>query len=122
MAAPDPSTQWYIEPIATYADFTALSSLPSVTLTGTKSTQTSGATSVTSVTLHNDSQSMAFFTRVQVLSSGGTEILPVLWDDDYVSIPPGGSKTVTATYATALAGSGAPTVKVSGINVMPTQL
>jgi exo-1,4-beta-D-glucosaminidase len=122
MAAPDPSTQWYIEPIATYADFTALSSLPSVTLSGTKSTQTSGATSVTSVTLHNGSQSMAFFTRVQVLSSGGTEILPVLWDDDYVSIPPGGSKTVNATYATALAGSGAPTVKVSGINVMPAQL
>jgi exo-1,4-beta-D-glucosaminidase len=122
MAAPDPSTQWYIEPIATYADFTALSSLPRVALSVTKSTQASGATSATSVTLRNESQAMAFFTRVQVLSSGGTEILPVLWDDDYVSLPPGATKTVTATYATALAGAGAPTAKVSGYNVMATQL
>jgi hypothetical protein len=58
---------------------------------------------------------------VQVLA-GSVEILPVLWDDDYVSIPPGGTKTVTATYATALAGTSPLTVKVSGINVMPTQL
>jgi exo-1,4-beta-D-glucosaminidase len=121
MAAPDPSTQWYIEPIATYADFSALASLPSVTLTGQKTTQASGSVTSTSVVLHNASSSMAFFTRVQVLA-GSTEILPVLWDDDYVSIPPGGAKTVTATYATALAGAAPPTVKVSGYNVMPMQL
>lgn len=122
MADPDPGTGWYIEPIATYADFTALASLPSVTLSGQASTQTSGATSTTAVTLHNSSRDMAFFTRVQVLSSSGTEILPVLWDDNYVSIPPGASKTVTATYASALAGTGAPAVKVSGYNVMALRL
>lgn len=122
MGAPGNGTDWYIEPIATYADFTALASLPSVALSGHASTQTSGATSSTAVTLQNSSQAMAFFTRVQVLSSSGTEILPVLWDDNYVSIPPGASKTVTATYASALAGTSAPTVKVSGVNVMAIQL
>ena len=118
MAAPDPSTAWYIEPIATYADFTALSSLPGVTLRAQKTTQTSGGTSRTTVTLQNPSQDMAFFTRLQVLSGSGDEILPVLWDDNYVSLPPGGSKTLTATYA----GDEAASVKVSGYNVAATAL
>jgi exo-1,4-beta-D-glucosaminidase len=116
MGTPDPDTSWYIEPIATYADFTSLASLPAATLVGQQTT-TSGATSTTTVTLQNTSQAMAFFARVQVLSSSGTEILPVLWDDNYVSIPPGATKTLTATYA----GAG-PVVKVSGYNVAPMQL
>jgi exo-1,4-beta-D-glucosaminidase len=117
MGAPDPSTSWYIEPIATYADFSSLGSLPVATLTGHQSTTTSGATSTTSVTLQNTSQAMAFFTRVQVLSGAGEEILPVLWDDNYVSVPPGATRTVTATYTGAGAG-----VKVSGYNVAAMQL
>ena len=43
MGTPDPSTDWYIVPIATFADFTSLSSLPSATLVGTKATQQNGA-------------------------------------------------------------------------------
>jgi exo-1,4-beta-D-glucosaminidase len=117
MAAPDPSTSWYIQPIATYADFSSLASLPAATLSGHKSTTTSGTTSTTTVTLQNTSTAMAFFTRVEVLSGAGTEILPVLWDDNYVSIPPGASRTVTASYS----GTGA-TVKVSGYNLAPMQL
>jgi exo-1,4-beta-D-glucosaminidase len=119
MGKPDPSTAWYIEPVATYADFTSLASLPAATLKGRQATTTSGVTSTTTVTLQNPSQAMAFFTRVQVLSSSGAEILPVLWDDNYVSVPPGATKTVTARYAAAGA---APVVKVSGYNVAPMEL
>ncbi|HEY2509903.1 MAG TPA: hypothetical protein VGI39_03575 [Polyangiaceae bacterium] len=116
MGKPDPSTQWYFLPIATYADFTALASLAKVTLTATKATTQGSGRSTTAVTLKNPSSTLAFFTRVQVLA-GGTEILPVLWDDNYVSIPPGGTKTVTATYASALAGGGDVGVALSGWNV-----
>jgi exo-1,4-beta-D-glucosaminidase len=116
MAAPDPSTQWYFVPIATFADFSSLASMPQVSLTGTKTTAQSGGRSTTVVTLKNTSGTLAFFTRVQVMA-GGAEILPVLWDDDYVSIPPGGTKTVTATYDSALAGSGGVSVAIGGWNV-----
>ena len=121
MGQPDPSTQWYILPVATFADFSSLASLPMVTLAATKTTSQSGSQSTTSVTLKNTSSTIAFFTRLQVLA-GGTEVLPVLWSDDYVSVLPGATKTVTATYATSLASAGAPTVSVSGWNVAPAQL
>jgi exo-1,4-beta-D-glucosaminidase len=122
MGQTDMNTFWYFEPIQTYADFSALATLPQVSLTGTKSTQPGGAQSTTSVALQNSSANIAFFTRVQVLDGSGNEILPVLWDDDYVSILPGTSKTVMAKYATSLAGAGDVTVKVSGENVMPMTL
>jgi exo-1,4-beta-D-glucosaminidase len=115
------STSWYFEPIATFADFTPLASMPRATLKASKTTQTSGAQSTTRVTLTNTSSTIAFFTRVQVLA-GGREVLPVLWDDDYVSILPGATKTVSATYASALVGGAAVTVAVGGWNVDPSQL
>jgi exo-1,4-beta-D-glucosaminidase len=121
MAAPDPATAWYFEPVATFADFSQLSALPQVTLKATTSTQASGSNLVTSVTLENDSSTVAFFTRVQV-ASGGSEILPVLWSDGYVTLLPGAKKTLTATYASVLAAAGAPSVTVSGWNVATQQL
>ncbi len=121
MGKADPSSAWYFLPIATFADFTSLSSMAKVTLTGTKTTSQSGGTAQTSVTLKNTSSTIAFFTRAQVLA-GGSEILPVLWDDNYVSILPGATKTVTATYASALANGQPVTVAVSGWNVNAAQL
>ncbi len=120
MGKADPSTSWYFEPIDTFADFTPLGSLPKATLSGTETTTPNGAQSTTSVTLKNTSAGIAFFTRVQVLA-GGSEVLPVLWSDNYVSLLPGATKTVTATYATALAGGGV-TVAYSGWNVSAGQL
>jgi hypothetical protein len=38
----------------------------------------------------------------------------VLWTDNYLSLPPGGKKTVTARYA---AGMGDVSVRLSGWNV-----
>ena len=73
------------------------------------------------MTLTNPSSSIAFFTRVQVLA-GGNEILPVLWSDNYVSLLPGATKTVTATYASALAAGGGVTVAIGGWNVSAGQL
>ncbi len=111
------------EPIATYADFIGPGCHlgQGVSDRGRKSTRQAGNESMTTVTLRNTSPSIAFFTRVQVLTPSGDEVLPVIWDDNYISILPGATKTVTATYATNL-GSGNVTVKVGGSNVMPTQL
>jgi exo-1,4-beta-D-glucosaminidase len=121
MGPTDPSSDWYVTPIATYSDFRALAGQPQVTLTGSASTQQGGAQSTTTVTLHNASPNIAFFTRLQVVGTSGQEVLPVRWDDNYVSIPPGGSKTLAAQYDASAAG-GPVTVKVSGFNLAPTQL
>jgi len=49
--------------------------------------------------------------------AGGEEILPVLWQDNYVSLLPGESREFNATYRTADLGTAKPSVEVSGWNV-----
>ena len=49
----------------------------------------------------------------------GEEILPVIWQDNYISLLPGEKREVTATYATRLLGSATPVVAVDGLNTVP---
>ena len=45
------------------------------------------------------SKSVAFFVRLKVnKGKGGDEVLPVVWQDNYVSLLPGEKREITATY------------------------
>ena len=73
---------------------------------------------VTHVTLENPSKSLAFFVRLKVnKGKAGEEILPVLWQDNYVSLLPGERRDITATYRTSELGTAQPVVEVSGWNL-----
>jgi exo-1,4-beta-D-glucosaminidase len=50
-------------------------------------------------------------------SKGGEEILPVVWQDNYISLLPGEKREVAATYHARNAGGVKPEVEVSGWNV-----
>jgi exo-1,4-beta-D-glucosaminidase len=109
---------WYTTPTNTYADFTALSQLPKVKLKVASHSEAKGGDTVTHVTLENPSKSLAFFVRMKVdKGKGGEEILPVLWQDNYISLLPGEKRELTATYQTSKLGAAKPTVEVSGWNV-----
>jgi exo-1,4-beta-D-glucosaminidase len=43
--------------------------------------------------------------------------LPVLWEDNYISLMPGETREVTATYRASELGGAKPSVEVSGWNV-----
>jgi exo-1,4-beta-D-glucosaminidase len=92
----DTST-WYMTPVKSYADYTALRNMPAATVTITPRFTSSGGTGTARVTLRNTSRAIAFFLRAQVVGRGGEEALPVLWDDNYISLLPGESRTITAT-------------------------
>jgi exo-1,4-beta-D-glucosaminidase len=112
-------SQWYYTPTKSYADFTALAKLPKVKVDVKAATAKKGADNVTSVTLSNPSKSLAFFIRLKVnQGKGGEEVLPVRWQDNYLSLLPGEKRTVTATYRAADLGGKAPAVEVSGYNVV----
>jgi len=70
------------------------------------------------VTLENPSKSLAFFVRLKV-NRDGKEILPVVWEDNYISLLPGEKRELTATYDAALLSKSQPqpTVEVKGWNV-----
>ena len=78
-----------------------------------------GADSRAQVTLTNPGPALAFFVRLRVLQSpGGAEILPSTWSDNYVSLLPGETRTLTARWRPDDAPGAAPAVAVDGWNVV----
>ena len=111
-------SNWYTTPTSSYADYAALGQLPKVRLNVAHHTERKGEDAITHVTLENPSKSLAFFVRLKVSKGkGGEEILPVLWQDNYISLLPGEKREVTATYRTQELGAAQPVVEVSGWNL-----
>jgi exo-1,4-beta-D-glucosaminidase len=110
-------TTWWMTPTASYADYTAISRLPKVKLRVSDRTERKGEESVTHVTVENPSQSLAFFVRLKVNKGvKGEEVLPVLWQDNYISLLPGERRELTATYRARELSEAKPSVEVSGWN------
>jgi exo-1,4-beta-D-glucosaminidase len=111
-------SNWYTTPTSSFADYTALSQLPKVKLKVASQHDRKGDQSLTHVMLENPSKAVAFFVRLKVTKgAGGEEILPVIWQDNYISLLPGEKRDVTAIYRSAELGAATPTVEVSGWNV-----
>ena len=111
-------SNWWMTPTLSYADFTALGQLPKVKLNVEQHSERKGEDEVTHVALENPSKSLAFFVRLKVTKGkGGEEILPVLWQDNYISLLPGERRETTATYRASELGAASPQVEVKGWNV-----
>ena len=111
-------SNWYTTPTANYADFTALRQLPKVKLNLTSSSERKGDKAITYVRLQNQSKDLAFFVHLKLdKSKGGEEILPVVWQDNYISLMPGEKREITAIYRASQLGPAKPVVEVSGWNV-----
>jgi len=110
---------WYYAPTTAYADLKGLSGLAQAPV-GTTVTSGNGpdGTTTTTVTLRNTSPGKvpAFYVDVHILGAGGAPVLPIRWNDNAVSLWPGESTTLTATYRTADLHGATPSVRVSGWN------
>jgi exo-1,4-beta-D-glucosaminidase len=111
-------SNWYTTPTASYADYSSLAQLPKVKLNVSSSNERKGEDEVTLVTVENPSKTVAFFVRLKLnKGKGSQEILPVLWQDNYISLLPGEKREITATYRASSLGTAKPDVEVSGWNV-----
>ena len=114
-------------PTATFADYTSLNRLPRVDLDATAQSKKSGEERTTTVTLHNPTSTLAFAVHLKVnrpsnrrVSREGPqddEILPVLWQDNYLALLPGETRQVTATFRSEERDNAIPTVEIEGWNV-----
>jgi exo-1,4-beta-D-glucosaminidase len=114
-------SNWYLTPLTQYADLTALKSLPAATSEVRATTRREGNEEVTTVTLAvpASARTLALFQHVSIRRGAYGELaLPVLWNDNDVTLWPGESIVLTARYASQ--GSATPVVEVGGWNV-PTQ-
>jgi exo-1,4-beta-D-glucosaminidase len=112
-----PHSNWYLTPVTQYADFTPLQSLPTVMSEVRATLRHEGAEDIATITLTvpPSSKAVALFQHVSIKRSArGEPILPILWNDNDVTLWPGESLVLTARFATPGA---VPVVEVSGWNV-----
>jgi exo-1,4-beta-D-glucosaminidase len=107
-------------PIATFEDLTALNQLPRVRLKATANVERSAGSDIVRVTLSNPSRDLAFQVHAGIRKANAEEeILPVLWEDNFLALMPGESRVITARYLEgAVLGKGA-TLLVDGWNIEP---
>jgi exo-1,4-beta-D-glucosaminidase len=111
-------TAW--APVATFEDMTALNRLPKVRLEAAARYERDAAEDRVRVTLRNPSPNLAFQVHVGVRRAGESEeVLPVLWEDNYLALMPGESRALTARYLEKGALGERPTLVVDGWNVGP---
>ncbi|GAA1313434.1 beta-mannosidase [Planotetraspora silvatica] len=113
-------SNWYRTTPKNSANLTGLNSLPAnPNLNATASRVTSGGQETVTITLTNTSATnLAFFVRPEITAgNGGTEVVPVTYTDNYISLWPGESTTVTAAYQTADLGGQAPYLRLRGYNI-----
>jgi exo-1,4-beta-D-glucosaminidase len=111
------SSTWYNTGVKSLADYTALRSMPTAAVNATARFSSSNGTGTTRVTLKNPGNTIAFFMRMQVTGRDDEEALPVLWEDNYVSLLPGETRTISATYRLRDLGGAPPRLVVTGWNV-----
>jgi exo-1,4-beta-D-glucosaminidase len=106
-----------------YADYNALNSLPDVKLDILSHTIVLNGEATTTVTLTNNTKTLAFFTRVEITKGlDGEEVLPTLYSDNYVTLFPSESIDITAKYKTSNLEEHYTFIRVEGYNVNKTIL
>ncbi len=113
-------SNWYSTAVRTYANLTGLNSLASNnSVTGSASRTVASGQETVTITLNNTSATnIAFFTRTEVTAgNNGLEVLPITYTDNYISLFPGESISITAKYATADLSGQSPYLRIRGYNV-----
>jgi exo-1,4-beta-D-glucosaminidase len=95
-------SEWFYTPCKEWADFTFLNNLPPAQVKIKHHFATRGQEHEITVTLRNPGKTIAFGIELSVRGERSAKtIVPVFWADNYVSLIPGESKTVRATFASA---------------------
>jgi exo-1,4-beta-D-glucosaminidase len=114
-------TEWYYTPQTEFADFTALQDLPKASVHAAFH-PVAGAEHDSSfrVVVENTGKNMAFLTRLRLVKGKEhQEILPVFWQDNYISLLPGEKREVSVSVRKRDLDSAKPTLLVDGFNVAP---
>ena len=102
---------------ASWADLTALNQMPKVALEVSGVVQSDEEQSKVEITLHNPTAHIAFFERAEVTGEkDGLEILPIVYDDNYVTVFPGETVRIHGSFHRQDAKPARPWVRVEGEN------
>lgn len=101
-------SNWWMTPQSAFADFTSLQGMAKTKLNIQESRPVKSGTNLDSIchkiSLQNVGKTVAFQVRVRVArpnsnGAAGESILPVIYDDNFIELAPGESRTITCAYA-----------------------
>jgi exo-1,4-beta-D-glucosaminidase len=100
----------YYTPSKAYADFTLLNDLPMAQV----DVRMSSSGTEVSVELENGSDAIAFFVELLLTDDAGEPLVPVFWQDNFVSLLPHETRTLTGRFSSTVE---KPALTVRGWNV-----
>jgi mannosylglycoprotein endo-beta-mannosidase len=99
-------------------DFTGLMELPTAKLQIKADSHVEGEDTVMNVTIVNATETVALMTHLQLhQKESGARVLPVFYSDNYITLVPGESRSLTIQAATKELGKGSALLLVDGFNV-----
>jgi exo-1,4-beta-D-glucosaminidase len=98
-----------------WANMSDLNNMPAARVGVSGTCESANGESRVDIKLTNNSGHIAFFLRAEVTKENGEEILPIRYDDNYVTIFPHESRTIAARYD-SLAGF-KPSLRLQGYNL-----
>jgi mannosylglycoprotein endo-beta-mannosidase len=111
------STNFYWEHVA-QDQFDGLEALPTVKLDATATTRSDGEKTFLTVHLMNNTSEVALLTHLQLHQrKSGKRVLPAFYSDNYISLVPGESSTVTIEAATKDLQGDEPLIEMDGYNI-----
>jgi exo-1,4-beta-D-glucosaminidase len=112
-----PKGNWYVTPESQYADYTMLQQLPLVKLEKRVTVSRKGETTYVQINLKNQTPNIAFMIFLDLKKGNSESVVPVFWDDNYITLLPNEERTISGYCHTSdLHGEDAK-VKVSGWNI-----
>ena len=101
-----------------WADLTALNSMPPADVSVEGEVVSLAGDATAKLTIRNNSKSVAFFMRAEVTKGpDGEEVLPVIYNDNYVTLFPNESAIIQASYKVSDLSGQQPGFRVEGYNV-----
>lgn len=113
----------FYTPPKAYADFTALDKLPKVELDYEYTFGKDDKFGIVDLKVKNPSDAIAFFVFLDVTDAETNKpVLPIYWDDNYITLLPGEERNYRARYFLTDAGDNEPQLKIKAWNVAPVTL
>ncbi len=104
----------YHTPSKQYADLRSLNTLPKVDLEVTSNLEKDGEEQIMTAILKNTGDTIAFLINLKVIEKDtGEIILPIFWEDNFISLLPGEKRTLRTTFKSAAVSE----LKVEGWNL-----
>lgn len=112
------NSTWFVTPNSSYADLSGINSLPEVDINVSNEFEIREDKTWVKVTLENTGDQLAFFIELSVKDKeSGMTILPVFWDDNYISLLPGEKREVSGYVFQKDAGTGEVILEYKGWNM-----